>query len=230
MHEYTARLRAKWGDPLLTVLTALLAVMLFVVAPLQALGYFVFQIFEFTLAIILVACVFVLSGSRVAGIAMSVALIMLVIGAILRRNSPSPIDLDLFVGSWLILGTVVAWAVARAAFGPGRVTYHRVMGAVLLYFTVAVLFAAVYRLVGALTPKAFAGMTMEENPALASQLLYFSFATLTTTGYGDIAPVHPIARSICNLEAIIGQLYPATLLARLVSLEMVHRETFSEGD
>lgn len=230
MHEYTTRLRQRWGDPLLTALTALLAVMLFVIAPLQALGYFVFQVFEFALAMILVACVFVLSGSRIAGITMSLALIMMVIGAIIRARSPSPIDLDLFVGSWLILGVVVAWAVARAAFGPGRVTYHRVMGAVLLYFTVAVLFAAVYRLVGAMTVKAFSGMTMEDNPALASQLIYFSFATLTTTGYGDIAPVHPIARSICNLEAIFGQLYPATLLARLVSLEMVHRETYSEGD
>ncbi|MFX6067134.1 hypothetical protein ABTE92_19725, partial [Acinetobacter baumannii] len=75
------------------------AVMLFVIAPLQALGYLFFQVFEFTLAVILVACVFVLSGSRVAGIAMSVGLVMLAIGAIIRRISPSPIELDLFVGS-----------------------------------------------------------------------------------------------------------------------------------
>ncbi|HUB63281.1 MAG TPA: potassium channel family protein, partial [Methylocella sp.] len=46
---------------------------------------------------------------------------------------------------------------------------------------------------------------------------------LTTVGYGDITPVHPIARSLCNLEAIIGQLYPATLLARLVTLELEDR-------
>jgi hypothetical protein len=49
-----------------------------------------------------------------------------------------------------------------------------------------------------------------------SNLIYFSFVTLTTTGYGDIFPVHPIARSLCNLESIFGQLYPATLIARLV--------------
>ena len=46
---------------------------------------------------------------------------------------------------------------------------------------------------------------------------------LTTTGYGDIHPLHPLARSLCNLEAIFGQLYPATLLARLVTLEIAHR-------
>jgi len=46
---------------------------------------------------------------------------------------------------------------------------------------------------------------------------------LTTTGFGDIAPVHPFARSLANLEAIVGQLYPATILARLVTLELEHR-------
>ena len=64
---------------------------------------------------------------------------------------------------------------------------------------------------------------MRDSPALASDLIYFSFVTLTTTGYGDVFPLHPIARSLCNLEAVIGQLYPATLLARLVTLEMAHR-------
>ncbi|WP_291577128.1 potassium channel family protein [Bradyrhizobium sp.] len=53
--------------------------------------------------------------------------------------------------------------------------------------------------------------------------MYFSFATLTTTGYGNIFPVHPVARSLCNLESIFGQLYPATLLARLVTLELADR-------
>jgi hypothetical protein len=51
-------------------------------------------------------------------------------------------------------------------------------------------------------------------------MLYFSFGTLTTAGSGDISPVHPIACSLVNIEAMIGQLYPATLLARLVTLEI----------
>jgi hypothetical protein len=94
---------------------------------------------------------------------------------------------------------------------------------VLLYLTTAVTLAALFTFVGTLMPKAFSGMTVEDSPALASQLIYFSFATLTTTGYGDVHPVHPVARSLCNLEAIFGQLYPATLLARLVTLQIAHR-------
>jgi hypothetical protein len=61
--------------------------------------------------------------------------------------------------------------------------------------------------------------------AIAGNLIYFSFVTLTTTGYGDIARLHPYARSLANVEAIIGQIYPATLLARLVTLELAGRSS-----
>jgi hypothetical protein len=218
------QLRDRWADPLLTALTVLLVIMLFVVAPLQAQRIFAFQVFELVLALFLVGGVFFMSGSRLAVAAMLVALAMITTGAILRIRSPSILDLNLFAGSWLIMGSTMGWVVARATFAPGRVTYHRVVGAVLLYLTVAVIFASLYTFVGTLVPKAFAGMAVEDSPALASRLIYFSFATLTTTGYGDVSPVDPIARSLCNLEAIFGQLYPATLLARLVTLQLAHRD------
>jgi len=217
------QLRDRWTDPLLTLLTGLLVIMLFVVAPLQALGIFAFQVFEFVLAILLVGGVFFMSGSRTAVVAMLGALAMITTGAILRLRSPSILDLNLFAGSWLIMGVTLGWAVTRATFAPGRVTYHRIIGAVLLYLTVAVTFASLFTFVGSLIPTAFTGMAVEDSPALATQLIYFSFSTLTTTGYGDISPIHPIARSLCNLEAIFGQLYPATLLARLVTLEAAGR-------
>ena len=54
-------------------------------------------------------------------------------------------------------------------------------------------------------------------------MLYFSLTTLTTTGYGDIVPVDPLARSMANLESIIGQFYLAITVARLVTLELEHR-------
>lgn len=52
--------------------------------------------------------------------------------------------------------------------------------------------------------------------------------TLTTSGYGDIVPLHPFARSLATLEAVIGQLFPATLLAWLVTLELQGRRTSNE--
>jgi hypothetical protein len=53
-------------------------------------------------------------------------------------------------------------------------------------------------------------------------LLYFSFATLTTLGYGDIVPTSPISRMLASLEAIAGQLYLAVLVARLVGMHIVY--------
>ena len=63
------------------------------------------------------------------------------------------------------------------------------------------------------------------DPSLMALLA--SFVTLTSIGYGDIVPLHPLARSLAILEAVIGQLFPATLLARLVSLELEGRRPFS---
>jgi hypothetical protein len=223
MNDTIARLRERWSDPLLTALTVLLIVMLFVIAPLQALGIFVFQAFELVFAVVLIAGVFVMSGSRTAVVAMVVALVMATVAGLLRLKSPSILDINLFAGAWLIMGITMGCVVAPAVFGPGRVTYHHIMGAILLYLTIAVTFVALFTFVGSAVPKAFSGLSVQDSPALASNLIYFSFTTLTTTGYGDIFPVHPIARSLCNLESIFGQLYPATLLARLVTLEIAGR-------
>ena len=54
-------------------------------------------------------------------------------------------------------------------------------------------------------------------------MLYFSLATLTTTGYGDIVPVDPFARSLANLESVLGPFYLAITVARLVTLEVEDR-------
>ncbi len=154
---------------------------------------------------------------------MLVALSMIVTGAILRLRSPSILDLNLFAGSWLLVGITMAVTVARAIAraGPRHLPPGDRRGPALSHGRGDLL--GLYTFIGTLVPTAFSGMKVEDSPTLASQLIYFSFATMTTTGYGDVAPLHPIARSLRNVEAIFGQLYPATLLARLVTLEIAHR-------
>ena len=51
-------------------------------------------------------------------------------------------------------------------------------------------------------------------------MLYFSFTTLTTTGYGDIVPVDPLARSLASFEAVLGQFYVPITMVRLVTLRL----------
>jgi Ion channel len=57
----------------------------------------------------------------------------------------------------------------------------------------------------------------------------FSLTTLTTTGYGDIVPIDPFARSLANLESVLGQFYLAVTVARLVALELAGRRHYPAG-
>jgi hypothetical protein len=119
---------------------------------------------------------------------------------------------------------MVAYIVGRAVFSPGVITPHRVLGAIVLYLNFGLLCTTAYRLIWDLIPNSFSGVAAGANSLQASgTLLYFSFVVLTTVGFGDIVPVHPFARGLANLEGIIGQLYPATLLARLITLELEGR-------
>jgi hypothetical protein len=102
---------------------------------------------------------------------------------------------------------------------------HRIRGAIVLYLCIALLFASLYQVFVALIPNAITGAAAHGKYLLIGQeLVYYSFTTLTSTGYGDLTPVHPLVRSLSNLESVIGQLYPATLLARIVSLELNARQ------
>jgi len=118
--------------------------------------------------------------------------------------------------SLALLGAVVGMEV----FGPGKMTADRVRGAVVIYILMGAVCADAYQLVSIYVPGAFAGVLPGQFQADRSAWMYFSFVTLTTTGYGDVTPIAPIARSLANFEALVGQLYPAIVLARLVSLQI----------
>jgi hypothetical protein len=112
---------------------------------------------------------------------------------------------------------VLCIAIGIRVFGAGRVTLDRVLGAVALYTLIGVVWAEAYQLVSVHSRGSFTGLQLPD-PFDRSTWIYFSFVTLTTVGYGDIAPVAHVAKSLAIFEALIGQLYPAIVLARLVSL------------
>jgi hypothetical protein len=217
------RLQEQYSDPLLTLMTVLLLVMLFVVAPIQATGIKIVDAFGGIVALVMVAGVLVISASPTATAIMLGGFSLNVVVVIARLISPLTYDLYLVAAAWLIIVPTLGLVVARTVFGPGQMSYHRIIGAVLLYLLIALAFVSLFTLVGLSVPNAFNGLTLQDDQKMTSTLIYFSFVTLTSTGYGDIFPVHPVARSLCNLETIVGQLYPATLLARLVSLEIEGR-------
>jgi hypothetical protein len=215
------RLGEPWRDRVLTALTLLIALYLFVVVPLGATHAITVLPFSISIILLLVVGMLILSQSMVPVVGVLAALALLSVALVLRTGgSHETLDACLEASGWLLVGFVLVWVVARAVFGPGRITYHRVIGAILLYLTIGILFVALYTLVGALAPGSFTSISVHDRVSLPPDLVYFSFTTLTTVGYGDVVPIHPFARSLSNLEAILGQLYPATLLARMVSLEI----------
>jgi Na+/H+-dicarboxylate symporter len=75
-----------------------------------------------------------------------------------------------------------------------------------------------------LIPGAFANLpSAVPGAGEFAAMLYFSLATLTTTGYGDIVPLNPFARSLASLESVIGPFYLAITVARLVTMELDDR-------
>lgn len=108
--------------------------------------------------------------------------------------------------------------VLMKVFEPGPITGYRVIGSIVVYMILANLWSVIYlfiyeQITGAfqITLPAFESNTLQAN------FLYFSYITITTTGFGEIVPLHPIARSMVQIEAIIGVLYPVILIGRLVS-------------
>ena len=130
--------------------------------------------------------------------------------------------------SLIYLGFLLA-AVGVQVFGEGPVTGHRIRGAIVVYLLLGGIWALLYQVLALTIPQAFRlpeGL-VGDSDALQRLLTYFSFITLTTTGYGDITPVYPVARLLTMFEALVGQLYPAITLARLVSLAVMRQKAKS---
>jgi Ion channel len=129
-----------------------------------------------------------------------------------------PVDWQTAVreGASLLALALIMTIVAMRVFAAGVVTVDRIMGAVVLYLLLGIAWAVAYELVATHDPGAF---SPGDRAGIGPQRwFYFSFVTLTTVGYGDITPVARVAQSLATLEALVGQLYPAIVLARLVSL------------
>jgi hypothetical protein len=101
------------------------------------------------------------------------------------------------------------------------VTSEELFAALTGYLFLIMLFNALYSMVAIAFPGSFEG-----TPDLAAHrhvFIYFSMVTQTTLGYGDIHPVSPPARILAGLQAIVGQLYLAGLVARLVALQLMSK-------
>lgn len=105
-----------------------------------------------------------------------------------------------------------------------RIRWDTISGAICVYLLIGMLWALVYALVLTVNPDAITfAFAPSTETSRRGGMVYFSFVTLTTLGYGDVIPHSPLARSLATLEAVIGPLYLTILVARLVGLHLAHQ-------
>jgi hypothetical protein len=221
VHAWQDRIR----DPTLTVLLVLELCAVFVAAPLAARGLPMARVVADALVMALLVIVVLLSQRP--GAIVSIFLGVGAIAASLAFGSKWPATAATLLrrGGNIVAFSALTWVVGHAVYAPGRITYRRLRGAMVVYLSIATIFASAYGLIWELMPGAFGNLQASTigDDAEAAALMYFSLTTLTTTGYGDIVAVDPLVRSLANLEALIGVFYIAITVARLVTLELEDR-------
>lgn len=198
------------GDIGLSVLVLILVLIEFVMAPLEGLGRINQQMISLASGLGLGVGGLLVMRHRVTQVAI---VVLMAIGVAFNlRSGPAvtPFRVAEIALHFVLLFMLTA-AVSFAVFAPGRVNLHRILGSIAIYLLVALVFSNAYTLIRDFQAHAF-------TVATSWNALYFSFATMTTAGYGDVVPVYPVARSLANLQSVFGQLYPATIIARLVTL------------
>ena len=104
----------------------------------------------------------------------------------------------------------------RKIFLVKKVTGDTIKGGIAVFFLVGIFWSLLYVMVYYFDPNAFSESI--EPLDVIDSMFYFSFTTLTTLGYGDLTPVSSIAKTLANLEAVTGLMYPSIFIARLVGL------------
>jgi voltage-gated potassium channel len=132
---------------------------------------------------------------------------------VLLVNSASLIGLTYLLPVALLV-TATLPVTLRRVLRQRRVTYETVLGALCTYVLLGLLFAFVYLAVNDLAGPFFS----QPEPHRQSEYLYFSFVTLTTLGFGDLSPDVGLPQALTVIEALSGQIFLVTMVARLVTV------------
>jgi hypothetical protein len=190
-------------DKSLTILFFILIVQIFIAIPLgqkPLRGRIIFSVFYISL--LSAGMVFLVKNTTVR-----IVLIILVASTHVLSSDIflHPASLGILDNSVAIIYCILlSWIVLLRTFSEGRITIHRIMGSIVVYLLISLMFTTIYHTVYLIRRGSVQGFSSFDR----KEFMYFSLTSLTTMGYGDLLPAAAFARSMANLEALIGQLYP----------------------
>ena len=133
-----------------------------------------------------------------------------------RLSVPWQVALELF---WVVHPLAIAWVIGRRLLREKDISVDELWGAIAIYVLIGLSFGNVYFIFWILNPGSllYANLPAGVDPGF-SDFLYFSFVTLGTVGYGDVAPVARGVRLMAMFEALVGLMYIAVIIGRIVAL------------
>lgn len=152
-----------------------------------------------------------------AGIGLTVAIILVSLSGFFFDSQGLTLTHFVLLLSFFLLTT---WVAAKQVLFSGQVDANAIVGAICIYLLLGMIWALLFTLVEKVLPGSFKGLAEVGGSAHLMDLVYFSFISLTTMGYGDITPVLPLARYLSFMEGIVGQFYVAILVASLVGVRV----------
>ncbi len=199
----------------------LLLFTLFITRP-YAYGILYTEIWKTVLTISLVVAIFNCAHQQIVKRVIFVLAFPVLIISWLNIFYPTSLVYILTAGITSVYMLICAGSIIFDVLLKARVTLETLRGVICAYFLIAFIFAYVYIFIEFVIPGSFVirGKTMSlfVHPHYFSEMLYFSFITLLTIGYGDIVAVNEFGQTAAVLEGIVGQLYIAILVARIVAV------------
>jgi hypothetical protein len=185
-------------------------------------------VLSITLMLMMASALFAIQSHRrvfVMGLGLAVAnAAAMVLAYVFAVEWAEPVNTGLSFLFLILLTVVIFSDVMRAEV----VDLNTVFGACCVYLMLGMIWSGVYELIEYFQPGSFTlggaqRGTVSRADSSSSELFYYSFITMTTVGYGDVTPVSAAARAFAALHGLVGQLYIAIVVARLVGLEVANR-------
>jgi hypothetical protein len=202
----------------LSSMLILLSIMHFILIPLFGGHSYFMALMNIFWMLFLLAGVFSLKTNTTTLVLISIVPVLFIIFEWINILTTSLvlvyIDFILTLATFLL----VIILILRRVFEHGPINGHRVIGSIVVYMLLANLWCIIYLFLDDQIKGSFQMLPLKfESNSREANFLYFSYITFTSTGFGEILPIHPLARSLVQMETLIGILYPVILIGNLVS-------------